>query len=262
MDINQIKSKNRVLDYGEVLTPNWLVNKMLDMIPAESTKINSRYLENSSGEGAFLLGILNRKLELIFNTYSDTKDREFYTVVGITNIYGLELLKDNVEISKSRLLDLVEDYFIYRYKLKTDIQFLKIIEHVININIINMDALTYRVPVFNDKGLVRDNCRDIIYSDELGKISEWEIDYKTREIKRVEYLYRDIVKEQEDRFYYDKMLKGVKPLQLSLFDTEGEHDLFDFNTYVTFAKPKRVFEKTSYRDLIEANVVEDGEINE
>jgi len=262
MDINQIKSKNRVLDHGEVLTPSWLVNEMLDLIPADGTKISSRYLENSSGEGAFLLEILNRKLTLIFNNYSDTKDREFFAIVGITNIYGLELLKDNVEISKSRLLNLVEYYFIHRYKLGTGIEFFKLIEHVININIINMDALTYKIPIFNNNELVRDNCGNIVYSNKLGKISEWEIDYETKEIKRVEYLYQDIVKEQEDRFYYEKMLKANEPLQLSLFDSDLENDLFDFDTYVTFAKPIRVFEKTSYRDLINAIVVEDGEINE
>ncbi|PMC35503.1 hypothetical protein CJ195_19040 [Bacillus sp. UMB0899] len=262
MDINQIKSKNRVLDYGEVLTPSWLVNKMLDLIPREGTKISSRYLENSSGEGAFLLGILNRKLELIFNTYSDTKDREFYTIVGIANIYGLELLKDNVEVSKSRLLDLVEDYFTSRYEIKTDLRFFGVIAHIINVNIMNMDALAYKTPLFNNNELLKDNNGNIVYSNELGKISEWEIDYKTREIKRVEYYYRDIVQEQEDHFYYEKMLKTTEPLQLSLFESDKENDLFDFDTYVRVAKPYRIFEKTSYINLVDAIIVEDGDLNE
>ncbi|MYL41236.1 hypothetical protein [Virgibacillus salexigens] len=258
MNLKQIKCKNRVLDHGEVLTPNWLVNDMLDMIPAEGMKISSRYLENSSGEGAFLLGILNRKLELIFNTYSDIEDRKFYTIVGISNIYGVELLKDNVEISKSRLLELVKDYFNHRYKLGMDIQFLRAIEHIIDINIINMDALTHKVPIFKNNKLNRDEDGNIVYSDELGRISEWEIDYRTREIERVEYYYIDIVREQEDQFQYEKILKETEPTQLSLFDFNYENDLFNMDNFIRVAKPIRTFAKTSYLNLYNANVLKDG----
>jgi hypothetical protein len=259
MYIDQIKSKNRVLDHGEVLTPSWLVNEMLDLIPADGTKISSRYLENSSGEGAFLVEILRRKLEFIFNTFNDKKDREFYTVVGITNIYGLELLKDNVEISKSRLLDLVKHCFIPLYELNDNIQFFKVINHIININIINMDALTYKTPIFKNNELYRDESGNIVYSNELGVISEWEIDYKTRVIKRVEYYYRDIIKEQEDRFHFNKIQNKFKPFQLSLFDSNMESDFFDSDTYIRVAKPIRTFEKASYINLINALLVKDGD---
>lgn len=260
--INQIKSKIRVLDHGEVLTPSWLVSDMLDMIPANGTKISSRYLENSCGEGAFLVEILKRKLELIFNTYSTTKDLQFYTIVGISNIYGLELLIDNVEISKARLRNLIIEYFNNRYKVNTDPQFFKVIDYILNINIINMNALTYKTPIYNDNNLSRDESRNIVYSNELARITEWEIDYNSREVKRVEYFYRDIVLEQEDLFNYEKSLEDTDSLQLSLFETNSEYDLFDIKTYIRAAKPIRIFEKDSYINLTNPIIVKDGEINE
>lgn len=38
-----IKSKQRVADHGEVFTPSWLVEKMLDLVKGESERINSRF---------------------------------------------------------------------------------------------------------------------------------------------------------------------------------------------------------------------------
>jgi len=34
--MNLIKSKKRVADHGEVLTPGWLVEKMLDLVKGEA----------------------------------------------------------------------------------------------------------------------------------------------------------------------------------------------------------------------------------
>lgn len=259
MNSNQIKSKNRVLKHGEVLTPSWIVNDMLDLIPNDGTKINSRYLENSCGEGAFLIEVLKRKLELVFNTYSEPKDREFYTVVATTNIYGLELLKDNVETTKERLRKLIKEFFVKRYQVNVDRLFFKVIDHILDINIINMNALTYQIPLSIDNELLLDENGNILYSNEPSRISEWEIDYNTREIKRVEYYYRDVVNEQEDRLYYEMMLKTTEPLQLSLFDSDKESNLFDFDNYVRIAKPIRVFEQTPYINLINAAVLEGAE---
>ncbi|MBT2200879.1 hypothetical protein KLI54_21760 [Bacillus thuringiensis] len=255
MGNDQIKSKNRVVDYGEVLTPSWLVNDMLDLIPAAATKISSRYLENSAGEGAFLVEILNRKLNLIFSTYHKLDDLEFYTVVGLTNIYGLELLVDNIEICKSRLRTLIMEYFIHRHNLKTSSQFFQVIDHILNINIINMNALTHKVPMFNNHELVRDESGEIVYSD-MGRISEWEVDYDTRELQRIEYLYCDVVREQQERFYYEQSLLRAEPLQLGLFDSNDE---FEEQHYITVARPNRLFSKVSFINLNNAIISKDGE---
>ncbi|AJH70958.1 hypothetical protein BF32_4070 [Bacillus thuringiensis] len=258
MGNDQIKSKNRVVDYGEVLTPSWMVNDMLDLIPATATKISSRYLENSAGEGAFLVEILNRKLELIFSTYHKLDDLEFYTVVALTNIYGIELLMDNIEVCKLRLRTLIMDYFVNQYRLKTSSQFFEVIDHILNINIINMNALSYKIPMINNHKLARDINGEIIYSD-MGRISEWKIDYCSRELQRIEYLYCDVVREQQERCSYEQNLSRVEPLQLNLFDSGDEMDLFDEEHYITIATPIRIFSIESFVSLNNAIVLKDGE---
>lgn len=40
-----VKSKQRVADHGEVFTPRWLVEDMLDLVKSETERIDSRFLE-------------------------------------------------------------------------------------------------------------------------------------------------------------------------------------------------------------------------
>ena len=58
----QIESRKRVADHGEVFTPDWLVNDMLDMVKQETERIDSRFLEPACGTGNCLVEILRRKL--------------------------------------------------------------------------------------------------------------------------------------------------------------------------------------------------------
>ncbi|MGA8697237.1 MAG: N-6 DNA methylase [Xanthobacteraceae bacterium] len=60
--MNLIKSKKRVADHGEVFTPAWLVEAMLDLVKGETERIDSRFLEPACGSGNFLVRVLQRKL--------------------------------------------------------------------------------------------------------------------------------------------------------------------------------------------------------
>ena len=40
-----VKSKQRVADHGEVFTPPWMVEAMLDLVKGESERIDARFLE-------------------------------------------------------------------------------------------------------------------------------------------------------------------------------------------------------------------------
>ena len=60
-----IKSKQRVTDHGEVFTPSWMVDAMLDLVKAESERIDARFLEPACGSGNFLVRILQRKLAAV-----------------------------------------------------------------------------------------------------------------------------------------------------------------------------------------------------
>ncbi len=60
-----VKSKARVADHAEVFTPPWLVEAMLDLVKAETERIDSRFLEPACGSGNFLVQILRRKLAAV-----------------------------------------------------------------------------------------------------------------------------------------------------------------------------------------------------
>ena len=105
----QIKSKQRVADHWEVFTREQEVNAMLDLVKDETLRIESRFLEPACGDGNFLIQILKRKLEIVEKNYrTSQREYEFYAVLAICSIYGIEFLKDNVEACRKRLLS----YFI------------------------------------------------------------------------------------------------------------------------------------------------------
>lgn len=39
-----IKSKQRIADHGEVFTPEWMVDAMLDLVKGETERIDARFL--------------------------------------------------------------------------------------------------------------------------------------------------------------------------------------------------------------------------
>ena len=201
VNYEQIKSKERVNNHGEVLTPEWLVKDMLDLLPRSVSQIESRYLETSVGEGAFLVEILYRKLNLVFTTFNENLEREFFTVVALCNIYGLELLRDNVEITKTRLEMVIKDFFIDKYNIEVSENFFDVIKKILDINIINMDSMKFKVPMFDENNkILLDSNGEIVYNNELALISEWEFDYENKKVKRIEYYYKDVVNEQRKEY--------------------------------------------------------------
>ncbi len=59
------RSKQRVADHGEVFTPAWMVEAMLDLVREETERIDSRFLEPACGSGNFLVQVLRRKLAAV-----------------------------------------------------------------------------------------------------------------------------------------------------------------------------------------------------
>ena len=68
----QIKSKKRVEERGEVFTNEREVNAMLDMVKQETERIDSRFLEPACGDGNFLAEVLRRKLDVVGKPVSYT----------------------------------------------------------------------------------------------------------------------------------------------------------------------------------------------
>ena len=95
--MNLVKSKQRVVDHGEVFTPAWMVEAMLDLVKEESERIDSRFLEPACGSGNFIGRILQRKLAAVELKYGQLEfERKHYALLGLMCIYGIELLADNV----------------------------------------------------------------------------------------------------------------------------------------------------------------------
>ena len=60
-----MKSRQRVAEHGEVFTPAWLVEAMLDLVKDETMRIDARFLEPACGSGNFLTRVLQRKLAAV-----------------------------------------------------------------------------------------------------------------------------------------------------------------------------------------------------
>ena len=96
--------EDRVKKFGEVYTAEKDVNDMLDLVNNEAIRIDSRFLEPACGDGNFLIQILKRKLRIIEKKYKTSQvEYERYSVQAISSLYGIDILKDNVENCRNRL---------------------------------------------------------------------------------------------------------------------------------------------------------------
>ncbi len=101
-----VRSKQRVADHGEVFTPAWLVEDMLDLIKPEAERIDSRFLEPACGSGNFLIPVLRRKLATVHQRYAKGDfEKRHHALLSLMSIYGIELLEDNVVECQKNLLD-------------------------------------------------------------------------------------------------------------------------------------------------------------
>ena len=134
-----VKSKQRVADHGEVFTPSWMVEDMLDLVKSESERIDSRFLEPACGSGNFLRAVLTCKLRVVDSRYKKSEfERRHYALLALTSIYGIELLADNVEECRKNLLDIFIEYLG-----ATDTKvFSDAAANVLRVNIIHGDALS------------------------------------------------------------------------------------------------------------------------
>src|SRR5208283_747664 len=109
--MNLIKSKKRVADHGEVFTPRWLVEKMLDLVKGETERIDSRFLEPACGSGNFLVQILRRKLVAVESKFgkADFEKRQ-YALLALMCLYGIELLGDNIAECRTNMLEVLAGY--------------------------------------------------------------------------------------------------------------------------------------------------------
>ncbi|MBC7259480.1 MAG: N-6 DNA methylase [Chloroflexi bacterium] len=191
---SHIKSKHRVAQYGEVLTPKNIVNAMLDLVKDETERIDSRFLEPACGTGNFLLEILERKLRVVEKRYRRSQiEYERYAILAVSSIYGVELLKDNVEECRERLFQVFDAAYTRLFKNKAKEQCREAARYILKRNIIHGDALSLKT--------VGENPQPIVFS-------EWSL-VNGSMIKRRDFAFHELVNHGSMR-------------QLPLFSDAGE----------------------------------------
>jgi hypothetical protein len=137
-----IKSKRRVADHGEVFTPQWLVENMLDLVKGETERIDSRFLETACGSGNFLVPILQRKLGAVEAKFGKSDfERRHYALLAVMCTYGIELLADNIVECRVNMLETLAAYL--NLDEKDEIYLAAF--YVLSQNLVHGDALTMRM---------------------------------------------------------------------------------------------------------------------
>jgi len=125
----------RVKATGEVFTPTPLVQEILEQLPHDTfTDLNKTVLDPACGDGQFLGEVLIRKME---------NGSTFEQALG--TIYGVDLMEDNVELCRERLLCGRED-----------------LRHIVEKNIVCADGLRYHYR-FDDSHPYDDEQDEIIF---------------------------------------------------------------------------------------------------
>lgn len=141
----QVISKKRVADHGEVLTGKREVNAMLDLVKQETERIESRFLEPACGTGNFLAEILERKFRVVEKRYAKSQlEYERYAVLAISSIYGIDILKDNVEQCRQRLFDIFDRSYQRLFANTTSGPCRRSVAFILERNIVWGDALTLK----------------------------------------------------------------------------------------------------------------------
>jgi hypothetical protein len=110
-DDSLVKSRKRVADHGEVFTPSWMVEDMLDLVKYESERIDSRFLEPACGSGNFLVKVLQRKLVTVEQQFGKSEfEKRHHALFALMCVYGIELLEDNTNECRLNLLRVFADY--------------------------------------------------------------------------------------------------------------------------------------------------------
>lgn len=178
----QVISKQRVTDYGEVYTHPREVNAMLDLVQQETARIESRFLEPACGTGNFLVEILHRKLAVVAERYARSQlDYERYAVIAVSSIYGIDILLDNVTACQTRLFDIFNQQYTTLFKKDTKEQCRHAVKFILSRNILHGDALTLKTVIapikpiiFSEWSAVNGSLlkrRDFIYGDLVDKAS-------------------------------------------------------------------------------------------
>ena len=197
MAARQVKSKERVTAHGEVFTAEREVKAMCDLVKSETERIESRFLEPACGNGNFLAEVLRRKLEVVRKRYGKNRhEYERYSVLAVSSIYGVDILSDNAEECRERLLNIWAEEYVAAFNALASDELQNTVRFILGRNILCGDALT----------LLQEDGSPIVFS-------EWSL------------ISGDLMKRRD--FRLDQLLKGEaekQKRQAMLFVPGWEYD--------------------------------------
>lgn len=173
-----IKSTDRVKNIGEVFTPKRTVKLMLDQpeIKAKIKDLKATFLEPSAGEGAFLVELLKRKLQVAKEKSKNTAELQNNFLLALSTLYGIELMQDNVEMLVINMVNTFRDVYFNTFSHEDqDQKVLKSANVIISANMAQGNALTRKT----------NTGKPIIFS-------EWKPLPKGK-VQRIEYTFDSIV---------------------------------------------------------------------
>ncbi|MEA9604395.1 N-6 DNA methylase [Polynucleobacter sp. JS-JIR-II-c23] len=120
-----VRENERIKKTGEIFTPTELVNQILDNLESNNSRVfvdkDKTVIDPCCGNGQFLSEVLIRKLQ---NNISFED--------ALSTIYGIDIMLDNIDICRERLLCGQEQY-----------------RHIVERNIVCGDALTFNYDIWN-----------------------------------------------------------------------------------------------------------------
>jgi len=145
--ITTVKSRQRIIDHGEVFTPPGLVNDMLDLVAHECERIDSRFLEPACGDGNFLAEVLRRKLLTVDKRNARNRNKwERDAILAVCSLYGIDLLADNIAACRDRLVNVINDAHTDRFSVPLPDDASRAAGYILTKNIVQGDALMLRTP--------------------------------------------------------------------------------------------------------------------
>lgn len=191
---------------------------MLDLVKEEAERIDSRFLEPACGTGNFLVEIMSRKMEAVRRQF--VKNRFEYdqaSAMAVSSMYGVELLPDNVDACRNRLLTQYLETYRQHQHQEASPELERCVSFLLRKNILCGDALT----------MLRDNGEPVTFC-------EWTFIGTGGKVKRRDFELSELLRNVE----YDKPKAGEEGL---LFADTGEP------TFVHL--PKREFPIVNYLKL-------------
>ena len=208
---DQVKSKQRVADHGEVFTAKREVEAMCDLVKQETERIDSRFLEPACGDGNFLSVILQRKLTIVTKKYRRSAyDWERNSLLTIGSMYGVDIMLDNVLACQERLFKIWNQEYKKVCKKECNDETREAARFILSLNIVCGNALS--LLCCDDKGEQLDI--PIVFS-------EWTFPFNDARMQRKDYTLTGLLA-AEDSAEKLKQKPDEEFVQGTFFDGEPE----------------------------------------